>query len=458
MAQPSGNRPTCSVNSSERCSIITCWNRVLKDRGHSIALTAEGGVTKLSFFDLAEKAEKIRTGIPEQLYGKVVALAYRDSVEWLAAFIALRAHSCCILPLENSIPKAALTALFTTTGTAAVLSGDGLFTTEGTRSPVASGSSLLKLTSGTTGSAKIIPFTDSALISDADNVCRTMGISGDDISLALLPLGHSYALGNLVLPLLTRGVALSIGSSHLPSAIEGDLDWSNATVLASVPQVWHTLCRSTVTGLNRLRLAISAAAPLSPALARAFNDRFDQPLHNFYGASETGGIAYDRSGEAGLTGCGVGTALDGVMLQITDSGCLNVTSRAISHALGSSVGSARTLTLPDRASIEANGIVQLLGRTDRTVKVSGHRIDLEAIESTLCTELNCDGVTCVLMAGGDRIAVFVAPGLATLGARVLGERMPSLRRRFTIHEIEKIPRTPRGKVDTTELLRIAAIS
>ncbi len=34
-----------------------------------------------------------------------------------------------------------------------------------------------------------------------------MGIGADDINLACIPLSHSYALGNIVMPLLLQGTA-----------------------------------------------------------------------------------------------------------------------------------------------------------------------------------------------------------------------------------------------------------
>jgi acyl-CoA synthetase (AMP-forming)/AMP-acid ligase II len=45
---------------------------------------------------------------------------------------------------------------------------------------------------------------------------------------------------------------------------------------------------------------VSAGAPLPPDVARDFGRRFGCRLHGFYGSSETGGIAYDRTGQATL--------------------------------------------------------------------------------------------------------------------------------------------------------------
>ena len=49
-----------------------------------------------------------------------------------------------------------------------------------------------------------------------------MGIRSGDLNYALIPLGHSYGLGNLALPLIARGVPLVCGSAPLPHAIFRD--------------------------------------------------------------------------------------------------------------------------------------------------------------------------------------------------------------------------------------------
>ena len=53
---------------------------------------------------------------------------------------------------------------------------------------------------------------------------------------------------------------------------------------------------------------ISAGAVLPPAVAQAFFERFGVKIHNFYGSSETGGICYDRTGSASLSGRSVSLA------------------------------------------------------------------------------------------------------------------------------------------------------
>ena len=64
-----------------------------------------------------------------------------------------------------------------------------------------------------------------------------------------------------------------------------------------------------------LQLLISAGARLDAQTAQAFHDRFGIKIHSFYGASETGGIAYDAS-DALMADGQVGTAMPGVTISL----------------------------------------------------------------------------------------------------------------------------------------------
>ena len=65
---------------------------------------------------------------------------------------------------------------------------------------------------------------------------------------------------------------------------------------------------------SRLRLCISAGAPLRPAIGRHFTERFGLKIHTFYGASECGGIGYDASDEPAYEDGFVGQPMRNVIL------------------------------------------------------------------------------------------------------------------------------------------------
>lgn len=432
--------------------LLEQWTQVVATTPDDIAIWCGKSRTTYSFTALAEMIEALEHRLPNHLYDQTVAIHLTDSIDWLAAFMAFRIRRCCLLPLDGTIRKSAMEALLARTGCEAIYTDSGLQINHSPASSSYPGAALLKLTSGTTGSAKPIPFTESELIADTNNICQTMGISRKDRNFSLLPLAHSYALGNLVIPLFSHGIPLCLGSSQLPSAIAEELAWNQSTVFPSVPQIWSVLTRSGVNQLAHLRLAISAAAPLTVELAAAFHDRFSLRLHNFYGASETGGIAYDRSGECGFCGDKLGSALDGVSLTVNTNGNLCVESEAVSRAIGTATADGRKQwVMADRAMIDECGMVTLQGRCDRVIKHHGRRYDLDTMETDLRTLLKTEEIALVYHQGNARFGLFVPHGFRETAKDTLENELPMIAQRVRVIERETLPRNARGKIDLNRL-------
>ncbi|MBC8012184.1 MAG: hypothetical protein H7067_19045, partial [Burkholderiales bacterium] len=124
-----------------------------------------------------------------------------------------------------------------------------------------------------------------------------------------------------------------------------------------------------------LRTVISAGSPLPAATAAAFFQKYNLKPHGFYGSSETGGIAYDRAGDDTLSGRSVGTALDCVSIIPLRGQRIRVQSPAVQRPDG--------FRPADRARLEPDGRLVLLGRAGRLHKIGGRRLDLGELETSL---------------------------------------------------------------------------
>ena len=135
---------------------------------------------------------------------------------------------------------------------------------------------LVKLTSGTTGQPRPLAFTAAQMLADARQVTTTMGIGSRDVNYALIPLGHSYGLGNLTIPLIAQGIPLVCGTVPLPHAIGGDFRRWHPTVFPGVPAIWRALAAAglEVSALSSLRLAISAGGLLPGRSSAGFFPAF----------------------------------------------------------------------------------------------------------------------------------------------------------------------------------------
>jgi acyl-CoA synthetase (AMP-forming)/AMP-acid ligase II len=157
---------------------------------------------------------------------------------------------------------------------------------------------VLKLTSGSTALPRAAVAGVPQMMADGRHVVDAMGIGPDDVNFACIPLSHSYALGNIVMPLLLQGAGVALRPSFNPSRFVSDVTSSAATVFPGVPFMFDRFRTQGLEQLPRsLRLLITAGAPIDPATVTWFRRRLGRKIHSFYGSSETGGIAYDDSDE-----------------------------------------------------------------------------------------------------------------------------------------------------------------
>ena len=242
----------------------------------------------------------------------------------------------------------------------------------------------LKATSATTGAARMAAFTAEQLAADAENIVATMGLRPEWPNLAVISMAHSYGFSNLVLPLLLHGVPLILAPSPLPEAVRRAAERESALTLPAVPAMWRAWHEADAIPQN-VRLAISAGAPLPVELEQAVFAARGLKLHNFYGSTECGGIAYDASETPRTDAAFAGAAMRNVELSVSADGCLAVRSHAVAQAYWPTPAeelSAGVFQTSDLASVEAAGVF-LRGRAGDLINVAGRKVPPLAIEQAL---------------------------------------------------------------------------
>ena len=404
--------------------------------------------------DLQAAAERWLGAVPAgvNLARCRVTLAEPNGPDWLAVFLGLLQAGAIVVPLDPAEPAEARDATAQAAGAAWLWEEGRLRPLAARRSARRTDLCLVKLTSGSTGTPRAMTFTHAQMIADGRQVCASMGIRPEDLNLGIIPFGHSYGLGNLIVPLLVQGTPIVTAASPLPNALAADCHRWKPTVFPAVPMLLRALAHADVdpAALASLRLVISAGAPLAPEIAAAFAQHFGQRIHSFYGSSETGGISFDRSGEATLTGRSVGTPMEGVRVKFRRGGRFLVESAAV---LGAGHHSP-----PDRAELNEFGELVLLGRTGRTAKIGGRRIDLGEIEKLLRSTPGVrEAYAMIHPTRPDAIAAVVASDITAANLR------QSLRARTALWKIPErllvvpeLPRNARGKVDRRQLEKLIA--
>jgi acyl-coenzyme A synthetase/AMP-(fatty) acid ligase len=211
-----------------------------------------------------------------------------------------------------------------------------------------------------------------------------MGLRPDWPNLGVISLAHSYGFSNLVLPLLLHGIPLFMVPSPLPEVLRKAVQDQPDLTLAGVPALWRAWHEARAIPRN-VRLAISAGAPLPLVLEQAVFEAQGLKIHNFYGSSECGGIAYDTTTVPRADDACVGRAMQNVKLSLDPDGALVVRSSAV----GETYWPKPTDTLvrgrfqtSDLAELR-DGAVYLRGRAGDQINVAGRKVTPAAIEQAL---------------------------------------------------------------------------
>jgi len=330
------------------------------------------------------------------------------------------------------------------------------------------GAAVLKQTSGSTGAVRATVTPESTLVSDGRRLVAAMDIRPDDVQIAAIPLAHSYGLGNLVMPLLLNGTAISLRGAFVPQRIPEDARSVGARHLPGAPFMFnHWIDHPPLDGwpptLTRL---ISAGAPLESGTAEQFRRAFGVKVRPFYGTSETGGIAFDDSADATDPGF-VGHPLPGVAIRLLPEAGMPALGRV--HVRSSAVSSGYTdrrnelfadggFLTGDLATLGAGGGLTLHGRVSSFINIAGRKVQPDEVAGAL---RDFPGVIDAGVIGvadprrGERLAACLAiagPRPSTIalrshcGARLAAYKIPRV---FVF--TDRLPRTPRGKIDTTAL-------
>jgi acyl-coenzyme A synthetase/AMP-(fatty) acid ligase len=443
-------------------TLIETWNRTVRTRPGAPALIDASGGRTWSRRELDTGAGAWAEAAALSLTGETVVFSEQNGPAWLRVFLGLLKAGAVPAPLDPGEPADAQRKAAEAVRARFLWSQGGLHRVHRGRGAPADGRRILKITSGSTGAPRALPFTDAQLLADARQICATMGILPMDINLGLVPFGHSYGLGNLVLPLLAQGTAIVSGVPLLPQALAAGIAKWLPTVFPAVPALVWALAEADVEpkNLRSLRTVLSAGSELPPQAAQAFHRRFGLKVHSFYGSSETGGIAYDLFGDAALTGRSVGTPLKGVRLGFGRGRRFTVASAAVFTLGNPRARRGRGVHLPsDLGRLDANGELVLLGRAGRMIKVAGRRFNPLETEGAL---KKLPGVIDAFVATDPRrshaLAAAVAGAIAAdaVRAALRGKVAPwKIPGRLVL--LERFPVTARGKTDTRRLLALLKV-
>ncbi|HPC83283.1 MAG TPA: long-chain fatty acid--CoA ligase [Thermoanaerobaculaceae bacterium] len=427
--------------------------------------------------------------------GRPVALSLSNGPELVTAFGALRGLGLPVALVDAGAPPAELATAARAVGAVGFLAAK---TRLGSARPVwergdvalgraedtpgveiPAGTALLKLTSGSTGTPRAIAVGVRELAADTANIMHTMGLRPGDVTLAAIPLTHSYGIGSCLVPLFMVGMPLAFPASNLPPALAETLARAAVAHFPAVPA--HIRALTSLGGhlppLPSLRVCLTAGAPLSPADGEAFETLTGIRVNVFYGSSECGAITYETGSPAGRPPGMVGRPMRTVRVKVVDEalqplppgreGRVLVRSGAVARGAvpavdaGGLIGGSRFLA-GDTGVFDGDGRLTLTGRVAELLNVAGKKVHpdevrraLEAIpgvRAAVVTGLPDPnrGQLVAAVVAVDRSAGLTVPALLARCRRVLApHKVP---RRLVL--VDELPLSDRGKVRRDAILEL----
>ena len=157
-----------------------------------------------------------------------------------------------------------------------------------------SDTAVLLYTSGTTGRPKGAELTHFNLFYNADMAARAHGVDASSVSLAVLPLFHSF--GQTVIQNATfmqGGTLVMLPRFDATSAFEM-IQRHRVTFFAGVPTMYFGLLHhpdASAYDLSSLRICASGGAPMPVEVMRRFDELYGANILEGYGLSETSPLA-----------------------------------------------------------------------------------------------------------------------------------------------------------------------
>src|SRR5436190_7945565 len=457
--------------------LLQSWEKTLARKRDTPAIFATSGEVLRTFGDVEQRARDLMRSTYVFHEGSVLAVQIGNHEDWPSILIGCLRRHLVVLPLEQSMSERqrgeALEICKVKAVVSAVPTGGSpeiirLEIADCTPDWHGHPPNLLKLTSGTTATPRAIRFRSKQLLADCNQICDTMGISDIDLNFGVVPVSHSYGFSNLLTPLIARGVPMVISRDRTPRAILGDLARSNATVFPGMPVFYQAFCEMEhVPLLPKLRLCISAGAPLPRAVSKKFREKFNLTIHSFYGASECGGICYERE-TTNEEESFVGQPMKDISIELLNpnAGASQIQVRSAAVADGyfpepdeEKLGNG--IFVPDDLLARHDSGFKIVGRISDVINVAGKKVNPAEVEERL---LRFPGVRQAAAFGrpagaGLRNAEVVACVVVDVDLRE-NEILRRCRAALSTWQVPKrifvvdtIPMNERGKISRSDLAR-----
>lgn len=333
---------------------------------------------------------------------------------------------------------------------------------------------LLLSTSGSTGSPKFVRLRRSNVEANAESIRQALTINELDVPVAHLPVHYSYGL-SVVNSHLLAGASILVAQEGLVSpAFWEAIRRYRVNSFSGVPYTYQMLRRLGLDDVNApmLRIMTQAGGKLDTDNITHFHERITERQGRFfvmYGQTEaTARISILPSSDLPRKLGSAGRAVPGGMIRINDDNgdpiadpdnegelvytgpnvMLGYASEREDLAKGDEHGGR--LFTGDRARLDAEGYVFILGRSKRDAKLFGLRVNLDELEAFVKQNGPAAAV-----ASSDRVVFFCEFGTEAAHGEMctaLAAKLKIHRSAFEFRRIDRLPTKDTGKINYEDLL------
>lgn len=331
---------------------------------------------------------------------------------------------------------------------------------------------LYQYSTGSTGKPKRVMRRFQDLVNEANNFRATVNTSNRDRILAVAPFFHAHGFGNAVLAAAASGATLvTLPAFKSRKKVMSLLREARITLFPGVPFMFSILADAPSVDnapLVDLRLAFSAGAALDEKTYRAFLEKFDVPVRQLYGTTETGAMSLNTGATDGEKWRSVGQPLANVEITIVDEQGQPVTTGNIgevvvrSNAMTDSYANLAQASQEsfrnnafytgDLGVMDADGYLTITGRKKFFINAAGNKVDPAEIEHLIQQHPQVEEVIVVGVQSdfGLEVVKAVVVAKSTIPEQAIRDCCIGKVADFKVPRIiefrDEIPKSPLGKV------------
>lgn len=341
---------------------------------------------------------------------------------------------------------------------------------------------LLMYTSGTTGRPKGVVLTHGNLIAGGANAALAHELTGEDRAFCVLPLYHINGLCVTLLGPLVSGGSVAVARRFSVSGFWRTAGGRGCTWLSLVPtQISYLLHEEAGQDFDRdaasaIRFARSASAPLSPDVQRAFEERFEIPVVETMGLTETAAQILSNPLPPGLRKIGSPGIAFGNEVMIADAagreavrgeeGEVRVRGanvmrlyRANEEATKAAITDEGWLCTGDLGRMDSDGYVFITGRLKELIIKGGENIAPREVDEALYGHgdvIEAAAFSCPCERYGERVeaGVVLREGSALREEDLIAlciARIGAFKAPDRVHILKELPKGPSGKIQRIRL-------